>query len=421
VGLRFRRTLKIMPGVRLNFSLSGVSASVGPRGASVSLSGRRPPAINLGIPGTGLSVREQLGGTSQRSSGSSGAQQTRWERAQAREAERAAAVEALDAHQARLEALQSILGRRDPHPIDWASEFSDPAEFLPSRYVPPANAPTLADVRAAQAAAHPAARWGLAALGATVGAWLAPPGWVQVTLGLAGVGIVADAVRIRRRLAGLAPATLATWEADYTQAEVTARDAFEASQAEVRAEREAMADLHAQFRSIVVDANVALAASFLEVELPNEDLGVSIEFDVEFEDIHRVRLIVTLPDIDELPATKAALTQTGKLSQRKVSQRDRGALYESVCAGVVLRLAYETFRVLPFVTQVQAVGMATRPGLGTLVSRYPALALETTPEALGAMDLDGGEPAAILRHLGGQVAVARDGTLKAVEAAYADD
>jgi hypothetical protein len=96
----------------------------------------------------------------------------------------------------------------------------------------------------------------------------------------------------------------------------------------------------------------------------NEDVGVEIEFDIEFEDIHHVRLSVTLPGLEEIPSTRAELTQTGKLSQRKVSQRDRGALYQSVCAGVVLRLVYEAFRVLPFVERVQAVGMVTRPGLG---------------------------------------------------------
>jgi hypothetical protein len=61
MGFRWRKSVKILPGVRLNFSKSGVSTSLGPRGASVSV-GRRGVHANVGLPGTGLSYRERLGG-----------------------------------------------------------------------------------------------------------------------------------------------------------------------------------------------------------------------------------------------------------------------------------------------------------------------------------------------------------------------
>jgi hypothetical protein len=54
MGLRFRRTLGILPGVRLNFSKSGVSTSVGVRGAHVTL-GRTGVRTTVGLPGSGLS------------------------------------------------------------------------------------------------------------------------------------------------------------------------------------------------------------------------------------------------------------------------------------------------------------------------------------------------------------------------------
>ena len=59
MGLRFRRTLTILPGIRLNISASGLSLSIGPRGASITL-GRRGTHLNAGIPGTGLSWRQRL-------------------------------------------------------------------------------------------------------------------------------------------------------------------------------------------------------------------------------------------------------------------------------------------------------------------------------------------------------------------------
>jgi len=61
MGLRFRRSIRLMPGVRMNLSGSGPSFSVGPRGASVTL-GKRGVYANLGLPGSGLSVRQKLSG-----------------------------------------------------------------------------------------------------------------------------------------------------------------------------------------------------------------------------------------------------------------------------------------------------------------------------------------------------------------------
>ena len=59
MGWRFRRTKKIAPGIRLNFSKSGISTTVGKRGASVNF-GNRGTFLNLGIPGTGIYSREKI-------------------------------------------------------------------------------------------------------------------------------------------------------------------------------------------------------------------------------------------------------------------------------------------------------------------------------------------------------------------------
>jgi hypothetical protein len=59
VGIRFRKAIKLLPGVRLNLSLSGVSVTIGPRGANINI-GPRGTFLNTGIPGTGLYSRERL-------------------------------------------------------------------------------------------------------------------------------------------------------------------------------------------------------------------------------------------------------------------------------------------------------------------------------------------------------------------------
>jgi hypothetical protein len=60
MGFRFRRTLKILPGVRINLSRSGVSSTVGVRGASVTV-GKRGTYANVGVPGSGVSYRTKVG------------------------------------------------------------------------------------------------------------------------------------------------------------------------------------------------------------------------------------------------------------------------------------------------------------------------------------------------------------------------
>jgi hypothetical protein len=59
MGFRFRRSVRLFPGVRANVSASGVSLSVGGRGATLNLSSRGARAT-FGIRGTGLSYSAPL-------------------------------------------------------------------------------------------------------------------------------------------------------------------------------------------------------------------------------------------------------------------------------------------------------------------------------------------------------------------------
>lgn len=61
MALRFRKTITLAPGLRLNLGKRGASLSAGPRGASVTF-GRNGLFGNVGLPGTGLSYRTRLDG-----------------------------------------------------------------------------------------------------------------------------------------------------------------------------------------------------------------------------------------------------------------------------------------------------------------------------------------------------------------------
>jgi hypothetical protein len=62
MGFRFTKRIKIIPGIRVNLSKSGVSTSIGTKGASVNL-GRRSK-LTVGLPGTGISHSTSLSGAS---------------------------------------------------------------------------------------------------------------------------------------------------------------------------------------------------------------------------------------------------------------------------------------------------------------------------------------------------------------------
>ncbi len=63
MGFKFRRSVKIAPGVRLNISKSGPSVSFGRRGARVTV-GKDRITKTVGIPGTGVSYTDtdRIGG-----------------------------------------------------------------------------------------------------------------------------------------------------------------------------------------------------------------------------------------------------------------------------------------------------------------------------------------------------------------------
>lgn len=59
MGFRFRKSFKILPGVKINVGKTGISTSVGTRGAHVTV-GKNGARASVGIPGTGLSYSQKI-------------------------------------------------------------------------------------------------------------------------------------------------------------------------------------------------------------------------------------------------------------------------------------------------------------------------------------------------------------------------
>lgn len=59
MALRFRKSVKLMPGLRINLSAKGASLTMGPRGSSFNL-GKRGLRYTASLPGTGISYQTTL-------------------------------------------------------------------------------------------------------------------------------------------------------------------------------------------------------------------------------------------------------------------------------------------------------------------------------------------------------------------------
>lgn len=60
MSFRFKKSLKILPGIKLNISKNGLnSVTIGKPGASVNISKKRKQ-FTVGMPGTGLSYSQKL-------------------------------------------------------------------------------------------------------------------------------------------------------------------------------------------------------------------------------------------------------------------------------------------------------------------------------------------------------------------------
>ena len=71
MGLRFKKSFKIAPGVKLNLNKNSTSVTFGKRGAHYTINSKGKKTASVGIPGTGISYTKTMGDTPSRSSSNS--------------------------------------------------------------------------------------------------------------------------------------------------------------------------------------------------------------------------------------------------------------------------------------------------------------------------------------------------------------
>lgn len=55
MGLRFRKSIKIAPGIKINLNKDSVSTTVGTKGAHYTVNSKGKRTASVGIPGSGVS------------------------------------------------------------------------------------------------------------------------------------------------------------------------------------------------------------------------------------------------------------------------------------------------------------------------------------------------------------------------------
>lgn len=76
MGWRYRKRIKILPGIHINISKSGISTNVGVKGASVTF-GPKGTYVNTGLPGSGLYRRDKVSGSDKKYEYSNGTEYER--------------------------------------------------------------------------------------------------------------------------------------------------------------------------------------------------------------------------------------------------------------------------------------------------------------------------------------------------------
>ncbi|MDG3066067.1 DUF4236 domain-containing protein [Thauera mechernichensis] len=392
MALRFRKSVKLAPGIRMNFSGGGVSWSLGPRGASIGI-GKRGTYLNAGIPGTGLSFRERLGpgatgGRRAPATSSSGkvsmsvtvgveddgtmifkdeagyplsselvAVAKRQQGDSLRNLMQSKCDE-INAQVGALRMLHHFAPRPTDHPAYQPSPFDDPRPSPPQRKT---------------------------------------PGFLKKLFG------GADSVeKENARAEGAYRAALQDWE--------------QAKEEHENAERR---------KSILMSQAAAGKVTFMEIFLEQalQDIVWPRETLVSFEiQDGGARLVfdVDLPEIEDMPTKVAGVPQRGyKLSVKELSQTKVQQLYAEHVHSITFRLIAEAFALLPTLSEVILSGFTQRadPSTGHETDQY-LLSVRVRREEWVQINFDALESVDVVEALGrfeNRRLMTRTGAFRAIE------
>lgn len=394
MGLRFRRSIKLAPGVRVNVSKSGPSVSVGGRGATLNSSGRGTTST-LGIPGTGVSVRSPARSSRQTSPTGRMTGLTAKELREREFQANSARIEQEEAeYQHRLDSWRKMppIVSRD----EWSAVLIARA-FTPS---PPPTAPDSDSARAsyaervkkeAKARTAPGVARGTleflvrlfcAAVGvflareflilfpqSTYSGWLASLARLGLFVGGAVVPyVLAERFLSRKRRALVAEDVESKLNTEWPDERQRLSEEFDKilerfSQSERRAQEE-WNNLEKQRISRVqalLDGDVAIVTEELEQRFSQTDLPYELSTTVSVPEATSCYVNLDLPEIEDFVAeTSTKALKSGKVTERKRKQSDMFADYASVAVGLGFYVTGNAFAVAPSIAAVHVAAYTQR-------------------------------------------------------------
>ena len=384
MAFRFQKRVRLMPGVRMNFSKSGVSLSFGGRGATLNVSSRGVRST-VGIPGTGMSWSRQV------SSGGRAPTRRQIEaaiRRAEREARVAEATALVERHESQLRdvveqwrEMPDVPRRADyercrlPRPFEETEPAPAPPNERDSRRALRASLRKEA-IRALNE--HPARFALLLPLaGGLAAAALDVDGALPIGLG-SFVGVVALLLLLRAAIATLRTrrqlqrAWPEHWREEQ-QRHAAAHAAWEARQGEARAKW----DMAERERIAFVERLLAGDPEAVEMEVSSQLQALDFPFetacDVATSDGAIVYLAVDLPEIEDvIPETKHRVLKDGTIKEARRTNNERGAAYAELACGLAIQLARCAVAAAPTVREVHVGAYTQRRqrGSGALTDEW---------------------------------------------------
>jgi hypothetical protein len=442
MGFRFRKSFKVMPGIRFNLSARGASMSLGRRGATLNLS-KRGASATFGIPGTGLSYTTSTGGTRRRSA--AGGQTSR------RSTQQLAAEQRRLAQEARFEDALEDVARIEGELVETLDAWRELPELpsatdLQGELVPrprPDNdnaAPDTLDLAAAektfrielaaridkQAPRSFASRWLWLPFGLVSGAlisvytslWLLPVALFFFTALSKGL---AEGIRNER----LRPHTDAAFAHEWPQtrkqlileqeARVAEHDASVA-QAEGRwlaLENERISLLR---RVLAGDGGAVEAAITAAVEWL--DFPFETECAVGVDEAGGVVIDIDLPEIEDvIPESRLRVLKGGTVKEVKRKALERNELYGTLVTGLAYTVAATALAIAPGLDMVTVAGHTQRKTRGSFVaSDAYVFEVRFARGAFAGLDVASFNPLTEIQKLPSRIDIAANGGLKKIAA-----
>lgn len=335
--MRFRRRIRIVPGLYINVSGSGLSASVGPRGASLTL-GKKGVFANTSLPGTGLSYRSKLSGSGQKPK----------------------AARAPGKRVAKAEALPTLGGVRIDFQAHTITPLDDAERPLPEHVIAQHWARWKHQILPVVEAAVAQRNAGTETLGALHATTPAPMPALDFHVALYPQAPQLEPAKAYHPIWRLLPWHRKRVDADNARAAEAHRHALQEWQNGRAAFEEREREREATFRAR--GASGERAEAFLADHLSGLTWPLETLVDVQASaDASVIGLDVDLPEIEMLPAgTYEVASRTRSLRVKPFSARAQNTLYQQLAHGTLFRLVGEIFHALPQTRQVIASGYTQR-------------------------------------------------------------